>query len=382
MASTLFKTPDEYLLQVIARIQALGSRLTDFNAGSVTRTLFEGHSAALSTHSLVADQLRADSYLASATGDALDRKSADYQVTRKAAQVATGTVRLTRQATGSAISVPAGFGELATVPVPGAQSITFTTTEDAVFATTDTFKVVKAVATIGGAAGNIAATTKLLPINPVSGFATDGGFVAETTFGSGVDAETDDALRSRVPIEVQGRVKGTPSALLAAALRTPGVLSAAVLKAGDARADATLVAANNAEVYYEGSSSLASAVGSEVANATIAGQNVTTFNAAADRAVVNLTVFALAGVDGTVLSAAVRNAVKATIGAAPVGVTVRSAAIIQAVQATPGVVSQTIPYADLRKFTAAGGTFGDLVPGSTKYADLQDADITVAVSFL
>jgi hypothetical protein len=67
-----------------------------------------------------------------------------------------------------------------------------------------------------------------------------------------VDAETDDQLRARVPIEVQGRVKGTPAALLAAALRIPGVTSANVLEAGDTRTSGGTIAAGACEVYYEG----------------------------------------------------------------------------------------------------------------------------------
>ena len=378
-----YQTPDANLLQMIARIQAAGSKITDFNTGSVTRTFYEGLGAGLSEQSLVVDQLEQDSYLATATGDALDRKASDYQVDRLAAVAATGTVRLTRQASGTAVTVPAGFGELATVPVPGQPSRTFLTTADAVFGTADTSIVVPGIAVTAGAAGNIGALTKLLPVNPVAGFQTDGGFQAETTFTGGVDQETDDALRARVPIAVQGRVKGRPEAFLAAALGIPGVISAAVLKAGDTRSDSTVVPANTLEVYYEGPATLLQAVTTAAAGATVLGQStLTVAQATAERTVVNVTVFAKTGVDAAALAIAVRDAIKAVVNGAGIGQTVYSANVIQAVAAVPGVVSQTIPYADLRKFTAAGGTFGNVVPGSTRYPDLQDADVTVAVSLL
>lgn len=382
MASSIAKTPDEYLLDAIARVQAVGSRITDFHAGGVARTLLEAHAAMLSTQSLVAEQLRIDSYLATATGDALDQKAADNQVTRKAAQLASGTVRLTRQTTGTAVTLPAGFSELATVPVPGAPSVSFLTTADAVFSTTDTFKVVPAVAVVGGQAGNIGASTKLLPVNPVNGFATDGGFQAETTFQGGVDQESDDQLRTRIPIEVQGRSKGTLAAFLAAALRVPGVTSAKVLQATDARGDATTVAVNNVEVYYEGVASLLTQVQSECDNARVAGQNLTVFTAASERIVANLTVFALAGADTVQLAADVSAAVRNTVNAFGVGSTVLSAAVIQAVQQIAAVVSQTIPYADLRKFTDPSGTFSNVAMVPVKFPDLAAADVTVAVSLL
>ena len=378
----LYKTTDDYLLSAIARVQAVGSALTDFTGGSITRTLFEGLAAQLSTHSLVADQLRRDSFLATATEDALDRKAADSQVVRKPAVAASGTVRLTRQATGTAVTIPAGFGELATQPTPGSPTISFLTTADAVFGTTDLSIVVPAVAATGGTLGNIAANTKLLPINPVLGFASDGGFKAETTFTGGVEQETDDALRARVPLEVQGRVKGTDAAFLAAALRVPGVESAAVLRPLDVRADGSTVPVPNVEVYYEGAASLASAVASEVGNARTSGQNAISAAAAAQGVIVNLTVFCNAGTDTAALAAAVRDAVKAAIDAAGVGGTTFSSDVVRAVQAVPGVVSQTIPYSDLRKDTASAGTFGNLVPGSNKFSDVPDANVTVAVSVL
>lgn len=378
-----YQTPDAYLLQMIARVQAAGSAISDFSAGSVTRTFYEGLAAGLSEQSLVVDQLEQDSYLATATAAALDRKAGDYQVTRLPAVAATGTIRLTRQAAGTALTLPAGFGELATIPVPGQPSQTFLTTADAVFGTADTSIVVNGVAVTAGAAGNIAALTTLLPVNPVAGFQTNGGFRAETTFANGVDVETDVALRKRVPIAVQGRVKGRPEAFLAAALGVPGVLSAAVLKAGDTRSDGTIVPAGTLEVYYEGASTLLTPVTTAALGATVLGQSsVPVAQATAERTVVNVTVFAQTGVDTTALATAVRLAIKTVVNAAAIGQTVYSADVIKAVAGVPGVVSQTIPYADLRKFTAAPGTFGNVVPGSTRYPDLQDADVTVAVTLL
>lgn len=381
-ATSLYKSPEEYLAAAIAKVQAQGSKITDFSIESAARALYEGLAAMLSEHSLVVDQLRSDSYLATAVGAALDRKAGDYQVGRKAAQMASGTIRLTRQATGTAVTIPAGFGDLVTTPAPGLPSIAFRTTENAVFGTADTFKVVAAVAVVGGAAGNIAANTGLLFTTPVAGFAVDGGAKAETTFGGGVDAESDDALRFRVPLEVQARVKGRKESFLAAALRIPGVESAQVLQAGDTKPDTSTVPGGNVFVYYEGAAGLLAAVQTECSNAAVAGQLVTVVTATAKPVIADLTVFCDAGVDVVALAAAVKAAVLAVVNVVGVGGSGRSSNAIRAVQQIEEVVSQTIPWTDLRFATATDNTFGDLVAPVGSYPTLALVDVAVTVSVL
>lgn len=376
------KTPDEYIVAAIQRIQDSGSRLTDFNIGSATRTFIEGPAAVVSAHSLVIEQLRKDSYLATASGDALDLKAADYQVTRKAAQPATGAVTLERQQGGAAITIPAGWGDLATVPLPGQPSVSFQTTEDAVFDTDDLTITVPAIAVVGGQAGNIASGTKLLPTSPVNGFATDGGFHAASAFIGGVDEEADEALRARVPLEVAGRVKGRLESFLAGALRVPGVESAQVARAGETSKAGPAVAAGSVEVYYEGTVDLFGQVSSEVVGAAVANQAVTAFQADPEPITAALTGFYVPGTDTALLAQAIKDAIKTIVNAGIVGGTVHASACVEAVQAVDGLVSQNIPWADLRKTSAAPGTFADLVMTAGKYPVIDDASITVTLTEL
>ena len=379
---SIYKTPDEYLEPIIERIVQTGGRLTDFHEGSGARTLAEMPAVALSEQSLVAEQLRLDSYLATATGDALTDKAADRGVARKAAVAATGTIQLSRQDVTAAVSVPAGWSSLATVPTPGVQTVSVQTTTDAVFAIGVASVTVPGVATEGGKDGNLTVNTKLLPVNPLPGFQTDGGFKAQTAFTGGVDEESDDALRARVPIEVQGRIKGRREAFLAAALAVAGVESSKVLRAGELRTNGTAVAAGQVEVYYEGIAGLLATVQAAAEGAALLGQGVTALTAASRRAIASLTVFVNPGVDTAIVAAAVRAAVRAIVNAAGVGVKVYASDVVRAVHDVPDVVSVNVPFADLRLFTATAGTFGNLTPGSTEYLKLDDADVTVAVTVL
>lgn len=385
MADSLYLTPDDYLLAAIQRVQDLGSAITDFNSGSGARSLYEGHAAIASLQSAVAEQLRQDSYLATASGDALDRKAADSQVARKTAVAAQGTIRLTRQATGTAISIPAGWSTLLTVPVPGQTPVQFVTTADASFASGDSFKVVAAAAVEGGSSGNVPINTPLLPQNALNGFDTLTGFKAEIAFTGGVDEESDDALRARVPLEVQGRVKGRPESFLAAALRVPGVSSASVLEPGDVRAspgDGGTVAANHVEIYYQGDASLQTQIESEVESARVAGQSVTVLAGTAVSIIADLHVYCYAGTDHAAVASAVQGAIAALVNGVGLDHTGYAAAIVRAVHDVADVVTVNVPFSDLRQSTASDGTFGDLICGNVAYPAITSADIAVTVSDL
>lgn len=386
---SLFKTTDEYLQTLIARVQALGSRLTDFNDGSVTRTFFEAFAAGASQQSAVVDQLRRDSYLATATGDALDTKAADYQVARKAAAPATGTVRITRTGTSlPAVTIPAGWGQLATLPSPGLPSLPYVTLADATLpAGTGTQTVdVAGTCAFAGAAGNIVqgstAQTATIAVNPVDGFDTSSGFVLRGPWSGGVDAETDDALRARVPLEVAARVKGRWASFMAAALRVTGVTSAQVLQAGDSRADSTTVLPGSVEVYYKGDAGLLGAVGAECANASMLGQTLVVAQATAARTIAALTVYCDSGVDTTALAATVKAAVQAVVNGGDVGAKVRYSRAVTAVHAIDDVVSVGLPFAQFRLSGETSGTAHDLPVPPTEYASLADADVTVTVTTL
>lgn len=380
---SLYSPPETFIEAMIASIQSGGSRLTDFNTGSVIRNLFEAESVALSQQSLTLDQLRRDMHLATATGEALDEKGADYLVLRKAGIAAAGSVAIIRPAPGPAVTLPAGWTQLLTAPAPGQQPIAYQTTQDAVFAGGDTAKTVSAIALTPGAAGNIADLTPLYPMNPVSGFSTDTGFKASGAFTNGFDAESDDAYRTRIPIDVQGRVNGTAVAFQAAALRVPGCWSANVLKAGDTRANGTTVAAGNIEVYYAGSAGLLTAVQSECALKSTVNQQVTVINAAIQRLIVNCTVTAKLGTDTVALAVAVAAAIQATVDAAGVGQPVYLSSVIQAIDAVDRVLGVTVPFTDFRKFADAPGTSSStLTVPLNLYADLQLTDCTVAVSLV
>jgi uncharacterized phage protein gp47/JayE len=378
------------LQQMIQSIQASGAALTDFTTGSGLRTLLEAVGVVASNQSAVADQLQLDAYLDTATGSALDALGANnWQVPRKSAVQASGQVTIMRQSTAGAMVLPAGFTQLATVPsVPGGSGVGVLTTQDASFAAGQAAVTVTAQAVLGGSAGNLSSGVYLQPLATVNGVSSQNGFQVTTAFSNGVDAESDDAYRTRIPIAVQGRAsKGQQMSFLAAALGVPGVLSAGVIKAGGVRGDGSSVPAGSVEVYYQGSSGLLAAVQSAAIGASTINQNINAYASVglttprgAQRVVAIVTVYVHPGTDPVATGAAVSAALQGYVNGVGLGNTARVSLAVNAVLAVTGVVSVGLP---LTQFSLYGGSgAADIAAAADSYPSLAAIDTTVVVNTL
>lgn len=371
---------------MIANAQAEQSPLTDFSEGSATRTIFESVAIVVSSQSQIADQLQLDSFLETATEEALDAQGSNWQVPRLPAVQATGIVSITRQSSTGALVIPAGWGQLTVPPsTPGAEGVAVLTTQDANFAEGTTTVTVAAQAVLGGTSGNLTSGTILTPINAISGVDSSAGFKVSTTFTGGVNVETDEKYRARIPKVVQGRVKGRKVSFEAAALSVPGVLSAGVLRAGTIRSNSTEVQPGNVEIVYQGSLSLLSAVKAACEEAATLNQKVTvvagislTSPRGQQRVVFEATVFYAPGVNPTPLQAEVETLAEGFVEKVGVGNTLYVSELIEAIHALPEVVSMTIPFTKLALYGESGA--GNLVMGPDQYPNLASGDLVITMT--
>lgn len=388
-SSSVFIAVPTVLQQILAQLQSSGSAITDFTTGSVARSLCEAFAVVVSGQSAVADQLALDSYLDTATGPALDALGVNWMVARNPAVQATGQVTITRQSTGGALTIPAGWGQLVTTPaIAGGQGVAVLTTADADFPAGVASVTVPAQAVLGGAAGNLAAGTFLTPLSPVNGVSSQNGIEVTSAFTNGVDAESDQAYAARIPLVVQGRVGGRVSSFQAAALSVPGVLSVGVLSPGMNRSDGSVVPAATAEIYYEGAVGLLSQVTSGVAAAATATQSVNTFAAVSlaaprgqQRVVADVVVWVPPGVSTTTTQAAVAQALQTYVDGVPLGGTAYMSQAAQAVLAVPGVASVDLPFSAFSLYGRSGATDVSMVAADS-YPALAAADTTVTVQEL
>src|SRR5580698_2681006 len=277
---SLFRTADELFSEYLTNLSKLESPITDFNSGSVARTLAQAFCLNESQQTLVANILQSNMYLATASGAALDLKAGDWFVTRKPAIRATGTIEILRPGGGEAIAIPAGWSQLITQAAPGLTPVVFLTLEEVTLALGATKAEVTAQALLGGVEGNIAANTVLIPLSPVQGIESVGGFKAKANFTGGVNEEEDEAFRERIRLTVQGRINGTATAYAAAALGIAGVTSVKVLKAGETISGGGEVPAGHVRVYYAGSEALLESVQAAVDNVSVVNAGVEAFHAA------------------------------------------------------------------------------------------------------
>lgn len=158
-------------------------------------------------------QVEENSHPDSAAGSALDRRMADYGLTRRAPTKARGFARFTRVAEEDdgdwtiPVVIPSGY-QVSALDLDGNQ-IDFVTTEDLTIAAAVESGVAEVEASAAGSAGNIGSGTLTILSGAVDELAS---VTNEAPFISGTDRETDDALRARFAAWQDARPRTTPSA--------------------------------------------------------------------------------------------------------------------------------------------------------------------------
>ena len=217
--SVTIRKADEITRDAIATFLANQSEITDVLPGTPEHDLIERIFAA-GSESLYFAVVSAmdDFYIRTASGDALDKRAADYGLTRIAKSAATGTVRFTGTA-GS--SVPA----LTKVQVPATDesaAIVFSTDLAVTIPALGTTVDAPVTAEVAGASGNTSANT-------VTEFLAGlpSGISAVTNpqrINSGTDRESDDSLRQAIFDFYTSLTRGTVFSIEFDARRVPGVL--------------------------------------------------------------------------------------------------------------------------------------------------------------
>lgn len=175
--------------------------------------------------------LMAGLYLDSAVGDALDRLVFDrYQITRKAAATAIGSVQFSTSA-----ASPTSFPIPINTYLQTSDGIQFVTTEAGIFTAGSVGPVTVAVRSVlAGANQNVRASTITSIVSQLSSAPTDLVVTNAYATAGADDEETDDALRDRARKFFTTARKGTLAALEEAALGVSGVRKATAFEVLDA----------------------------------------------------------------------------------------------------------------------------------------------------
>ena len=203
-----------------ANFVALAADITDFNVGSVIRSLLEAIALGLENLWFYADRIYQACFVATARGDDLDLRAAELGITRKQAAKARGWVRFTGD---NGTVIPAGTIVSTSPSVdPVAE---FKTTQDVTITGGSVSAPVEALA--AGRSGNVAQGKITYVPQTIPGVNSVTNPVATA---GGADTETDEELRSRCVRQWSSTAAGaTAEYFRAKALEVEGVAEAQVI---------------------------------------------------------------------------------------------------------------------------------------------------------
>ena len=221
------KTYSEIVSQMLSSI---GERtgLTNFNVGSVVRTLTEVFSEVIGELYAFGAEMLKQGFLDTATGVWLDRKAREYGLERKPAIKTVGHVIYSRPVAKNT-NIPIPTGSIVTTPKDqSGNEYRFFTTEDAVLQAGELSVSVPVIAENAGSAYNVGPTSISKMKTYINGVANVSNETDWMTI-VGVDEEKDSALRQRCFLAWEELSQGgTAAAYISWALSIPGVKSAFV----------------------------------------------------------------------------------------------------------------------------------------------------------
>lgn len=180
-------------------VRATTNKVTDFNRGSVIRTMLEATAAEI-------EELYLQMYLG--TKEAIPVSVfTTFGFNRQAAESAGGTIRFSTGGSLASSVIPIPLGTV--VRVPGT-SLTYATTVASSIAIGNSYVDVLVAAQASGLAGNVGADLITELVTPVAGVAS---VTNPSPFVNGRDVETDDERRVRFQGYISSLARGTKAAI-------------------------------------------------------------------------------------------------------------------------------------------------------------------------
>jgi len=200
----VFRKFTEIAQSLVEGIFSATTKITDLNPGSIIRTLIEGISDIQEKFYVALKWSFDQSFVLGATEENLDKKAAEWGLTRKKATKAV-TVCVLEKASPVSIDTPIGAGILVTTtPIGGSEPVYFVTTEATIIPAGSQYSnPVVTECTVAGLIGNVMTGE----INLSASTGIDG--VSNTSHASGgTDTESDDDFRARILELLRTPVRG------------------------------------------------------------------------------------------------------------------------------------------------------------------------------
>ncbi len=239
--------------RLITYLQANTTRITDYNKGSIIRTVLEAVALEFDKQYFQIENVQKASYINTAVGEDLDIKASDYGLLRVPAVAAQGVIRVSRvtPAPVGGISIPAG-SVWTTIPQFSAyDAIRFSNPVAAVIAEGDTFVDINIVAVTTGVAGNV--PTGAIVVN-ASNVPDVDAVINSAPTANGDDQESDTELRQRLSLKLKGNNAGSEDSYKSILLAntTAIVSSVSVVGPGEPLMTRDSGVGGKVDIYFKG----------------------------------------------------------------------------------------------------------------------------------
>jgi len=219
MAIRRIYTVSEIVNRMITRMTA-SSNVTDYTPGSNIRTIFETIALFVEYLQFLIEETYRSFYIDTASAADLDSRVQDFGISRKPSKNATGIIKFQRNTPADSTFTIFSGVQISTQPDVFGNTISYELDNDVTFVSGSVEATGRITCLISGPEGNVASGRI---VNITSSIPGVDAVINEAPVSDGASSETDDQLRTRLPIHINGLKKSNEDAIRAAILSIPGI---------------------------------------------------------------------------------------------------------------------------------------------------------------
>lgn len=219
MAIRQIYTLSQITNRLINRMTSVSS-ITDYTPGSNIRSIFESIAAFVEYMQFLVEEVYRSFYIDTASLDDLDARVRDFGMSRKQAKNATGIIKFMKNDPATSTFTISEGSQVSTEPDVFGNTISYTLDKDIFFVSGSVEVTGEITCAISGPEGNVA-SGKIT--NITSAIPGVDAIINPSALTDGASAETDEQLRRRVPIYINGLKRGNEDAIKSAILAIDGI---------------------------------------------------------------------------------------------------------------------------------------------------------------
>lgn len=219
MAIRKLYTIGELVNRMINRMSNSTS-ISDYTPGSNIRTIFESIAIFIEYLQFLVEQAYRAFYIDTATGQDLDERIQDFGMERKGTSFSTGIIKLMRNTPATSTFIVSQGSQFATQPDVFGNTITYELNNDVTFVSGSIEATGAITCLMPGIEGNVPSGVITNIVSSIPGI---DNIINPIPLVDGATAETDEQLRKRVPLFLNGLKRANEDAIKSAVFEVQGI---------------------------------------------------------------------------------------------------------------------------------------------------------------